>query len=229
MYSVYSLIDKNDENTVYYGITRHSPEHRYKRHKNAAKSGKTLLYAHMRKNGRESMSMEVLKTGLEKSEACELEMFLIKFGKQFRNVLNTAAGGEGCAITDDEVKKRLSVANKNRMLSDPALRYFLTNLPISVKQEAAKNSKKTHQDEAWRGKQSIILKDFFASARGGATKKHFADVMGKKIMRVQTGEVFASIREASRATGGARQNISEAIKKGYKCMGTNWAYVKDGE
>lgn len=48
---------------------------------------------------------------------------------------------------------------------------------------------------------------------------------GREVRCVETGEVFASIREAARAKGCTAANISKAIAKHGVAVGGHWSYV----
>ena len=57
------------------------------------------------------------------------------------------------------------------------------------------------------------------------TIKKASEALKKKIECLNTGVVYSSVTEASKAQGVTQSAISTAVKKGYRCKGSYWRFV----
>ena len=62
--------------------------------------------------------------------------------------------------------------------------------------------------------------------RSDETKKKLSKIKSKKVMCVETEEVFESLTKAGEFIGVTRQAIAHSIKKEKSCKGYHWQYVK---
>ena len=117
MYTVYKHTSPSGK--VYIGITSLNIEKRW----NNGKGYKdcTLFNNAIKKYGWNNFKHEIIAEGLQKEEACKMECELINKYKSKGISYNCSVGGEltayGC-IRSDDFRKKLSIANKGKKLSE---------------------------------------------------------------------------------------------------------------
>lgn len=204
VYSVYKHTSPTGK--VYVGITCRKPEHRW-----ANGMGYTQnkhFFSAIEKYGWDNFKHEIVATGLNKSEACEMEKSLIaKYKSNLREYgYNKSTGGDApCAGRKQEreeiEKRRMALLGKKRTEE--------TKRNIS-------NAKKGRSN----GHEGVLG---IANAKSGIVKQ----------INESTGEVIAvyyGYDEMHRMTGYARTPIKEAVKGQRKrAYGYLWEYQKRGK
>lgn len=117
-YSVY--IHKNKTNDkIYIGITSQNPESRWGKDGHGYK-GNTRFYNAIQKYGWDNFEHIVLKEGMSKDEAENMEIELIKkYNSADDNYgYNMQLGGNAIGKMSDEIKKKISKANKGRYVGE---------------------------------------------------------------------------------------------------------------
>ena len=228
MYSVY--IHKLPNKKVYIGITSQKPERRwrsgegYKRNKH--------FYSAILKYGWDNIEHSVLFENLTKDEACEIEKFLIQKTKSYcRDIgYNFTMGGESYQFTSEikekikinhsrswkgkhhteETKKKISVANKGRVFSE----------------EHKEKIRKNHSHcKSFQGRHHS------AESKKKISENHFRlygaeNPSAKKVMCIETGEIFETIKEASEQKHANKNHISSCCNGHRKtCGGFHWEFV----
>lgn len=156
MHRVYALVSSRDESVVrYIGLTARTLNKRMSYHRWNADHGLTNhVYNWMRKEAAEGYDVTIveLASGLSRSEAGELERRLIsEYRAAGVRLCNMTAGGEGVAEPDEEVRRRISDANR-RNWADPLFRAKMMQAmahPDRVERIAA-SGRKRYEDPAER-------------------------------------------------------------------------------
>lgn len=229
MYTVYKHTTPSGK--VYIGITGRAVEKRWE-NGSGYKSNK-YFYSAIKKYGWDNIKHEIVCTGLSKWQACRAEQSLIKyFDSTNRDKgYNHSIGGECGSLgvhPSGETRKKLSKAHKGKRPSDEciikAAEVHRGNRPsdetrqkISMKLKGKPLSGKTRKkmSEARKGKkvsEHVILA--------------MTEATSKKVLCIETGEVYKSISEAGRQLGISFKAISNVCRgKAKTSGGYHWEYV----
>ena len=204
LYSVYVHTAPNGKR--YVGITARKPEYRWKNGRGYAQN--KHFYAAICKYGWENFAHEIIKNGLPKNEACNLEKFLIRKYKSndplygYNNSIGGENPNEGHKATEEE-RRRKSEARKGIVLSEE------TRSRISLAKKGKPNGK--------------------SGKRGKDCAKSFL------IYQIEPGtntivSLYYGFSEMARKTGYARTPVREAAHgKRRQAYGFIWAYKKRGD
>lgn len=228
MYTVYKHVTPCGK--VYIGITGIDPKARwnsgggYKNNEHFDRAIKKYGWANIRH--------EIIATGLEKAEACAMEIQLIKEydstnPKKGYNKSHGGDGGNAGVPLSEEAKRKIGIAHKGMRHTAEA------RLKMSVSRKGIKPS------EEARKKMSAARKGHITSEEtrrkiGDANRGNIVSEEQKKIIRdthrrcckcVETGIVYDAIIDAKRATG--IDNIDRACSGERKTAGGfHWVYVE---
>ena len=209
-YSVYKHTSPNGK--VYIGITSRKPEQRWSNGSGYAKN-KHFTHA-INKYGWENIKHEILFSDLTKEEACQMEIELIvKFKSNDRRYgYNFGTGGEHGATGS----KWSEETRKNHM-------------------DAIFSKPRNHTEEE-KQKISIGVKKYFEqnpqkkrSSTKNRTKKS-NKIWGKKIICVETGDVFTGAKSAADWAGIKNRQLiyfcCEGVGYHKTAGGYHWEYVE---
>jgi len=203
-YSVYIHINKIN-NKVYIGMTGQVP---YKRWEGGHGYKNCYFYNAIIKYGWENFEHKILIDNLTKEEAEEKEKYFIKKYKSNDKVhgYNICEGGKvnsGFHLSK-ETKEKLSLSHKGKSPSNKGKKLSEeTKEKISLSQKGKPKFK-------LRGKQRTV--------------EHCLK-LSKKIICIDTGEIFLSIKVASEKYNISRSSISNCLKKRAKSSGNlHWEY-----
>lgn len=212
----------------YIGLTKNNPIYRWnygKGYKNC-----TLFYKAIQKYGWKNFKHEILFCNLTKEEAEMFEIELIKYYKSNNPNFgyNISSGGEcgrfGCHLTQEhkekiskankgktispEHKKKISQANSGRHLSKKqksnlSIKNKGCNNPMFGKTLTQEHRNKISQ--ALRGKKSGINNGMFG-------KCGILNVNSKKVICIETNQIFNSMSEAERELNLHQGHVSRICK-----------------
>lgn len=249
-YKVYKHTAPNGK--VYIGITQQDVDKRWKR---GLGYQDNPHFSHaIQKYGWDNFKHEVLLDSLTKEEAEENEIRLIEeYNSTDRNNgYNIARGGNTTTPTEesrnkaslsmvgfwsdtenrkkmsramlgvkrtDEARKRISIAQKERFKNKEE------RIRISERQKG------TRRSEVAKKRTSETLKAFYSNPKNMAIYKKAHEGVNrkthaKKVMCVETGEIFEAVVDAEKRSGVDHRNIISVCKgKRKRAGGFTWAYV----
>lgn len=241
-YTVY--IHTNQANGKrYVGITRQTVEERWRSGKGYRKC--ILFYRAIQKYGWDRFDHEIFASNLTEYEAIHMEKLLIK-ELQTQNPeygYNISDGGsttrfseEGLRKLSDQKKGALN-PNYGKALSEEQ-REYLSKL-FSGKNNPNYGRKHTEEERRKMSEANLSrhlseehkkkLSEYFAGRYAGRPRPEGSGRAPKKILCVETGEVFDSIADAARSKGlyERKTNISGVCKGRLKqCGGYHWEYYE---
>lgn len=207
-------------NKVYIGITKREPKIRwgngnsYKRQPH--------FYNAIIKYGWKNFKHEVLYENLTEEQAKLLEISLIHYHKSNNNKFgyNLTNGGDGCKgrVTSEETKQKISKANKgkpgnhNKASAETIAKMRLAHL--GDKWSPERRQKASIQRKGRKLKPETIQK---------IKEKNY-----KKVICIETGIEYTSIKEASEKTNICYNNIGACCNKRIKTAGGfHWRFSSD--
>lgn len=213
MYAVYKQTTPSGK--VYIGITKCTVEKRWESG-SGYKSNKHF-YSAIKKYGWDNIKHEIVVTGLNKWQACKVEQSLIKhFGSTNPNRgYNHSIGGECGSLgvhPSDECIRASIEAHKGKHID------METRMKISKKLKGKPLSIETRRktSEARKGKK---ISEHMILAMTQATSK--------KVLCVETGEVYKSLSEADSQLGISFKNISNVLRgKSKTAGGYHWKHAE---
>lgn len=215
---------------VYIGITRQTI---YKRWKNGkGYEGCTAFYRAIQKYGWDKIRHEVVFTDLGHDAACEKEKELIEKHKSYLPEFgyNLTLGGENYE-PNDEWRARASESHKQYYKEHPEARQA-----ISDKQKGRKLSER--HKEAIRESVLKYFKEhpehyaecgnsFRGKKRGEAFCKALGERKSKKVICIETGRAYKSIKEASEDIHASRAGITAVLHGRAKmCKGYTFKFAE---
>lgn len=210
-YKVYIHIFPN--NKVYIGMTCQEPKERWKRGK--AYKENRHLYNAINKYGWDNIEHKILFDNLEKEEAEQKEINLIKAYKANDNQYgyNIEYGGCHNGKTSEQTKKKISIANKGKHNS-PATEFKkgqIGNRAIITEEIKRKISEKN------KGKHASVQTEF---------KKGHKPFGARKVLCIETNVIYDTIKEAGKDTNTMDCHICEVCKNKRKSAGgLHWKYL----
>ena len=194
-------------NKCYVGQTCQKPQDRWQ-NGNGYKE-QSYFYRAIVKYGWNNFEHIILETNISESKVNEREIYWIKFyNSVVPNGYNLTFGGNAYHICSKESSKRRSDASKKRWLN-PEYR------KLKILQ-----SKKAWEKQSFRDK---CLKNLDRTGKGGAARR-------KKVICVETQQIFSSLHEAERITGVSHCNISQVCNhRGNRetAGGFHWEFYND--
>jgi len=180
-----------------------------------------LLYRAINKHGPENFRWEIL---VECTSLEELDKKEIEFISMFRTIdpefgYNLTAGGTGgnswSWLTDEEkakVSKKISEGNKKNYQNNP-----------ERKLESANTLRATRKDPIKSAKNKAVCSDRLKNLN--KKDPRFMGARKLKVMCLENGKEYASLKDASADTGIGYGTISTAIKNNRKCKGLTFKFV----
>lgn len=183
-------ISKYDHDKYYVGITKHKPENRW----NSGKGYKSNAYFTnaINKYGWDNIEHQIIANNLTKEEATNFEIKLISLlqsnNLQYGYNLNSGGGGgNGIILTEEAREKRAK--NLSKMWENPEYR-------AKQVERIGEDAKKRWQNPEYRAKMQEV-NNFNKILRGADNPN------SKKVIILNTKQVFANARETSEHFNGA--------------------------
>jgi group I intron endonuclease len=209
---------------IYIGQTIISVECRWKNHKKSSKKLDYYLYRSMRKYGIENFTVEQIDIANSLEELNFLEQKYIKeLNSLSPNGYNLALGGKN-SKPSEESKLKMSIAQKN----SPKSIENIAKLAILNRGSKASLETKKKLSEIRKGEKHYR----YGKHCSDETKIKIAGSLSgkpvpskyKKVLCVETGQVFESVKEAARILEIHRGLISDAARFGYKNRKTGFSF-----
>lgn len=215
-YCVYMHVCPNDKK--YIGITYQEPKKRWKSGHGYKKNNH--FFNAISKYGWNNIKHIILFQNLSKEQAEEMEIKLIRDYKTNNRLFgyNVANGGEHRGKTSEETKRKISLANKG--INNGMYGKISPNRGKKYSDEFKLKLSESHKGQIpWNkgipSKKETILK-----------WKESNKYRMKRVKCIETGVIYASVREAERETGLYRSNIICCCKgKTNTCGKMHWIYV----
>lgn len=237
---------------VYIGITSQEPERRWRSDGSGYRQN-THFYNAIKKYGWDAFKHEILFEGLELDEALRIEKELIQKYQSYKHGYNSSLGGDYGGYTDtvkqkikksvsalwqdDEYRKHMSEAHKGNATSKGYKHSERSKALMS------KASKERWKDESFRAKMIASFKGRpYEGLRERMLKQQADPVMkekltahlygnhyrAKKVICIETGEIFDSVTEAAKSVNGTRESIGRACRGlAKKSHGRHWRFADE--
>lgn len=244
-YTVYKHTFPN--NKVYIGITQQEPEKRWKKGLGYDSHQKIMKRA-IKKYGWENIKHEILFQNLNRDEACKKEIELIAFYNSTNKEkgYNISEGGEGTiGVKPTEESKR-----KNRLAHLGKKVSLETRKKISESNKGKHNIKRTEEQKkkisvaTKKAMQSPAIRKRLSETHSGKNHRNYGKHLseetkekirknsigktkgGKKIICIETNEIYKSIRQASKITNINAYCIGQVcLNKRKTAGGLHWKYI----
>lgn len=184
---------------VYIGQTIRSLSKRWREHC-CKSSGCLALHNAIIKYGAINFTVEQIDIACSREELDQKEIYWIEFYKSFgENGYNLTSGGESQKAISEEVKKRISEKNKGRKLSP----------------ESIKNISEGHKGFKMPNERKLHLQKIMPHC--------------KKVLCVETGEIFISLKSAARKYNLDVSVLSKLCRgvRNHKLGGYHWRYANE--
>lgn len=205
-------------NKVYIGITKQKPQNRWDngkgyKHNNYIKNA-------INKYGWRNIEHKILFENLTKEEAEQKEIELIAFYKSNQKNFgyNIENGGHVNCVSE-ETKKKLSIANKGKIISK------------ETRQKMSKNNARIWLGKKLNNETRIKMSESHKGKTGNNKGKIFKT--RKKVICIETNTIYDSITIASNITKINSTHISEVCRGMRKSAGKindiklHWKYIKE--
>lgn len=242
---------------VYIGMTKYG-ENPYKRWKNGTAYLDNLEFTKAIKHyGWDNISHEIIANGLTVTQAEKIEIETIRKHNACNSLygFNRESGGLSAFTQHPEAKMLSSISHtgkKHTIETKEKIRqwHLGTTLSDETKQKISRKATGRHLSEETKAKLSEIFKNRYiseescakiSSALKGRTlsddNRKFLSDLGKvtrnrkkRVMCIETGQIFESAREASLSLGLNKGAITTTIYYGNNrtCGGFHWKYIDKG-
>ena len=236
---------------VYIGITNQKPERRWR----AGGSGyryNLCFYRAIQKYGWENFTHEILYTDLSQEDALRIEKELIQEYQSFKNGYNCSLGGDyGGYVkeTKDKISKSISQLWKDEEYRKHMSDAHRGQTPVpyeytaEIRKKMSDAAKERWKNEEYRKNQISKYKqrpkEFYREklikqyADPEQKEKLLAHLKGnhyraKRVICVETGEIFESTRDAALSIGVARETIGQVCRgKREMTHGCHWRFADE--
>lgn len=225
MYTVYKHTTPSGK--VYIGITGKKPEQRWEN--GSGYKGNKHFYRAILKYGWENIEHEIVKNGLTKQQACDLEIELIAEydATNPRNGYNNSTGGEcsGLGVRQSAETRR----KRSESLKGANNPWYGKRHSAETRRKMGESKKGTNPSPETRRKISEAHKGKNLSAE---TRRKISEANkgknAKPVICVETGTVYSSVSEAAKSIGVTNSVISEVLHGIHKTSGGyHWKYADD--
>lgn len=214
---------------VYIGITCMKPEKRWKNGKGYENC--TAFARAINKYGWQNIDHQIIKSGLNKDEACKLERKYIALYKSADPGYgyNLTHGGEHYT-PNKEWRERLSNSLKKAYKENPQLSKHLSDIQKGKKMTAESSEKKRTAMIAFYAEHPEKRKECGKGVRGKKRTEKFCAELGKrKSKRIkcnENGVIYESLTKASEAIGASRTGITNQLHGRAKtCKGYTFSFI----
>lgn len=225
MYSVYKHTNLQN-GKVYIGITKQQASRRW--HGGQGYCKQPLFYNAILKYGWDGFSHEILSTGLSQEDAFQIEKDLIqKYNSTDRKFgYNIASGGLDETTFTPDYRKSLSKARRNRppMSIETRLKISKSRLGIKLPPRSEDYRKRLSTSLKGRIFSEEHCRNISLSKRGKYAGRNNPNA--KAVRCIETGKIYACMKEAEFETGASNHNISSVCNGRLKTTGGyHWEYV----
>lgn len=237
---------------VYIGITNQKPERRWRSDGSGYRQNEQFYNA-IKKYGWDSFKHEILYTDLSLEDALKIEKDLIQEYQLYKNGYNKSVGGDYGGYTES-VREKIS-RSVTKLWSDETYRDHMRKAHIGI--SASKGFKHTEEakqkmsaaasarwkDEEYKKHMVEKFKKRPKSFYSEKIKKQWDDpdqkqkltahlygnnYRSKRVICVETGEVFESVSAAAKSVNGSRESIGRACRGlAKKSHGKHWRFADD--
>lgn len=216
-WSVYKHTSPNGK--VYIGITGQKPNERFG-HDGSGYFRQKYFYSAIRKHGWNNFKHEILFKNLTKAEAEQKEIELIAIYKSDIHDFgyNLDHGGNTIGKHSEESKRKMSEKLKGRVFSEESRR------KMSASQKGLQSGRKHplygkgHSEES-KKKMSESTKGMYLGVKNPRCRK---------IVCIETGEIFDFIKEAAEKYGRTETSLVAALRGRQKSSaGYHWEYLNE--
>lgn len=235
-YAVYMHVFPNGKR--YIGITCQKPIEKRWYSKGTGYKQCPKMWSAIQKYGWENVEHIVLFEGLVKEDAAQKEISLIKEYDTIKNGYNIENGGNVTGTHSEETKRKISLANKGRIVSEETKEKMRNRLPLI----GAKNPfYGHHHSEKTKLEHSAFMignqynkgnhhTDEFKKMKSKQMHEAYKDGKNprcKKVLMIKPNgsqEIFWSLRKAAEAAGVSPACMYKYITKGTVKNGCEWRY-----
>lgn len=206
-WTVYAHIAPNGK--MYVGITSQKPEYRWRDGLNGYRSNEHFCSA-IKKYGWDNFQHEIIASGLTADEASNMEKLLIKeldLTNRSKGY-NNSQGGEGTdrEPATEETRKKMRDAMMKRIEKNGGYglnkdKHFSEQARINNRNAQKRIADKHRQDRLGKKLSPESIAQRTASRRKNNNGVYTQNVTSKKVLCVETGQVFNSVKEFSNVTG----------------------------
>lgn len=191
------------------------------------------------KYGWDNIQHEIIKTGLSKEDAENLEIELIKkyHSLSHENGYNVENGGNATKNLDESTKKKIGDANRGKQTGENHWHYGQhwsdeVKKKLSDAHKGKKMSKESSEKKSikMRGENNPMYGTKMTPEHKEKLQKACVKATSKPVVCVETNETFSSIAEAERKTKICSRTISYVVNKKprYKTAGGyHWKYLEE--
>lgn len=226
-FTVYEHINK-ENGKRYIGITGKDVKRRW-RPDGSGYKGNPFFWNAIQKYGWDNFEHIIIKQGLTKSEACQIERDLI--AKHKSNDLihgyNIADGGEYNSMSQ-ATRERFSRERKGKGCGADNPNYGNHKLAGENNPNYGKHPSEETRQKMSENRKGKGLRHFSEEHRRKISEHHGGGAEAKKVICAETGVIFESINEAARKTGINKKLISACCRKvpHYKTGGGyHWSFA----
>ena len=242
MWTVYKHTFPNGK--VYIGITSQKPENRW-RNNGAGYKDNLIVTNAIKKYGWDNVKHTIIKDGLSKDEACEMEIELIAEYKSNDKThgYNLACGGSGFCMTESQKAERSRKTKElwanNKEYREKHLKFLKTQWTAKKRAELSRKNKGKHLTEEQKRKLSESAK-----RRKDVSQLHTPEARAKRAENIRvrcsvpvviytpdgTEWWFSNIKEAAKRCGVNRRVITDHCVSGRKTKnGLYCEYARESE
>jgi group I intron endonuclease len=189
----------------------------------------TAFYNAIKKYGWDNFTHEVLEKNLDYETACKKERFYIsKFNTTNReHGYNLESGGVANCVVSEETKRRISNTLKGRKgtphTEETKLKLRNARLGKKMPPKSAEYRKRLSESLKGRTFSAEHCKHISEGKKG--TQAGAKNPRARKVLCVETGVVFDTIKDAGKFTGGSPKNIVSVCRGRLRTSGGyHWQY-----
>ena len=235
---IYKITNKIN-GKVYIGQTINTLNRRWKQHCQTTQCYCRLLHNAIAKYGKENFTVEQIDVACDRDELDQKEIYWIKHYDSMnpKKGYNLLGGGNKNHIVSEETRRKISDAQKGekhwcygKHQSDEfkqKLSEINKGKRLSEETKLKMSESRKGEKAYWFGKQfSEEHRKKLSEVRKGMNKGE-NHPKSKKVLCVETNEIFAYIRQAALAKNIRHQYISAACKRSGKAGNFHWRYVDE--
>lgn len=228
MYCVYRHISPSEKS--YIGITCQKPERRWREGEGYREC--SAFYNAIKKYGWQNIEHEILEENLSFTEACEKEKFYIAKYKSLvgENGYNLENGGRVNQKVNDETKSKISATLTGRKRKPLSLetRKKIGDANRGKKKPPKSDETRRKLSEANKGKVFSEEHCHNISEAKKGMKVGKENHRARKVLCVETGVVFDTIKDAGLFIGGSSKNIIACCRgRLNRTGGYHWEYFEE--
>lgn len=214
-YIIYSY--QSPSGKYYIGKTSNEVKRKATHLRQAMLGSEKVFHKAIRKYGIDKFKYVVLVRDVPKYFIRPFEKYWINYYSAYSNGYNSTLGGDGTSgyTHSESTKQRIGAIHKGNT-------YWLGKKHTTDTLKKLVSKKLGNTNCVGRVYSSSTIKKMSDAHIGGKS------YMAVPVINLDTGEIFASGTEASRALGLHKDTVMTAIRKGYKSGGYHWAvYIEN--